>query len=214
MTDSPGTELVPFNYENHEIRTVLIDGEPWVVAKDVCDVLEIRTNDALNTLDDDEKGYEIVVSPGGPQQMAIVNEPGLYSLILRSRKPEAKKFKRWITHVVLPAMRRGELRVVSEPETLTYAPVPKPVELQVTQYQERAYNRRERKLNERGLHENRYTGEVTPLPGVVPEAEFEGTMDGIIQRRYRTAKRSSDHAYQTPAEFEKHAAWNDALGGE
>nr|WP_276561612.1 Bro-N domain-containing protein [Bacillus sonorensis] len=83
------------------------DGEPWFVAKDVCDVLEIKNNrDALSRLDDDEKGVALTDTLGGTQELTVVNEPGLYSLILRSRKPEAKQFKRWITHGVIPTIRK------------------------------------------------------------------------------------------------------------
>lgn len=102
------TEVMKYTYAEleAEIRVIERDGNPWFVAKDVCVVLGIRTNDALNSLDDDEKGYDIIVSLGGPQRMAIINEPGLYSLILRSRKPQAKEFKRWVTHEVLPTIRK------------------------------------------------------------------------------------------------------------
>jgi anti-repressor protein len=101
------TDLTVFSYSDIEIRTVVRDGEPWFVAADVCAVLEIRNNrDALAGLDDDEKGVATTDTPGGSQQVAVINEPGLYSLILRSRKPEAKAFKRWITHEVLPAIRK------------------------------------------------------------------------------------------------------------
>ena len=89
------------------VRIVERSGQPWFVARDVCDCLEIRTNDAANSLDEDEKGYESVVSLGGAQQTLIVSEPGLYSLILRSRKPEAKAFKRWLVHEVIPSIRRS-----------------------------------------------------------------------------------------------------------
>ena len=83
------------------------DETPWWVAKDICDVLEINNSrQALSYLDDDEKGVTTNDTPGGAQEMAIINEPGLYSLILRSRKPEAKAFKRWITHDVLPTIRK------------------------------------------------------------------------------------------------------------
>lgn len=83
------------------------NGEPWWVAKDVCEVLAIsNSRDALNRLDDDEKGVVITDTLGGPQEMAIINEAGLYSLILTSRKPEAKEFKRWVTHEVLPSIRK------------------------------------------------------------------------------------------------------------
>lgn len=98
-------------FENPEfgrVRVVEGDGEPWFVAKDVCECLDIQNvSDALNKgLDEDEKGVDIIYTPGGNQEMSIVSEPGLYSLILRSRKPEAKAFKRWITHDVLPAIRK------------------------------------------------------------------------------------------------------------
>lgn len=87
--------------------TVLIDGEPWLVAKDVCEVLGLAdTNRALAGLDDDEKGTHIMSTLGGNQQVSIINEAGLYSLTIRSRKPEAKLFKRWITHEALPTIRK------------------------------------------------------------------------------------------------------------
>ena len=83
------------------------DGNLWFVASDVCAALEISNNrDAIGSLDDDEKGVGITDTPGGRQKMAIITEPGLYSLVLRSRKPEAKLFKRWITHEVIPAIRK------------------------------------------------------------------------------------------------------------
>ncbi|WP_043843766.1 BRO family protein [Amycolatopsis taiwanensis] len=101
------TDLIPFEYSGRQVRTTTRDGEPWFVAADVCAVLGIRdTYDATRGLDDDEKGTETIRTPGGPQAVTIVSEPGLYSLILRSRKPEAKPFKRWVTHEVLPALRK------------------------------------------------------------------------------------------------------------
>jgi len=101
------TELIPFAYGDRPIRTVVIDGEPWFVAADVCAVLGIiNGRDALSSLDDDERGVATTDTPGGPQQVSIVNESGLYSLILRSRKPEARAFKRWITREVIPSIRR------------------------------------------------------------------------------------------------------------
>ena len=101
------SEIELFRYRDVQVRTVVIDGEPWFVAADVASVLGFRmASDALRTLDDDERGTHIVRTPGGDQQVSVVNEPGLYSLILRSRKPEAKAFKRWITHEVLPQIRR------------------------------------------------------------------------------------------------------------
>lgn len=95
-----------------DVRTVVREGEPWFVAADVCKALEIANpSDALSRLDTDEKmtldsteGHS--GKRGGAQSLNIINEPGLYSLVLGSRKPEARVFKRWITHEVIPAIRR------------------------------------------------------------------------------------------------------------
>lgn len=83
------------------------DGEPWFVAADVCTILSLgNPRSSLALLDDDERDVHSVDTPGGIQLVSIVNEPGLYSLILRSRKDEAKAFKRWITHEVIPTIRK------------------------------------------------------------------------------------------------------------
>lgn len=89
------------------VRALMRDGEPWFVAADVCKALEIANNrDALTRIDDDEKGVALADTLGGKQEVTIVNEPGLYSLVLGSRKPEAKVFKRWVTHEVIPSIRK------------------------------------------------------------------------------------------------------------
>lgn len=88
------------------VRVVMQDGEPWFVAKDVCDCLELDLASGARGLDDDEKGLHTMQTPGGAQEMSIISEAGLYSLILRSRKPEAKAFKRWVTHDILPSIRK------------------------------------------------------------------------------------------------------------
>ena len=100
-----------FQYEDHEVRVVQgEDGEPRFVAADVCAVLELgNVTEALRGLDEDERGSirnPEVTSTGGNPNLLTITESGLYSLVLRSRKPEAKRFKRWITHEVLPAIRR------------------------------------------------------------------------------------------------------------
>lgn len=90
------------------VRVVEKDGDPWFVAKDVCEALELdNVGQALSSLDDDEKNTIIINDgiPGNPNR-AIVSEPGIYSLILRSRKPEAKAFKRWLVHDVIPTIRK------------------------------------------------------------------------------------------------------------
>lgn len=98
-----------------KVRVVMQGEDPWFVAKDVCGCLEIgNSRDAVASLDDDEKGVGIIDTPGGKQEMSIVSEPGLYSLILRSRKPEAKAFKRWVTHEVIPSIRKHGLYATEE----------------------------------------------------------------------------------------------------
>jgi len=100
-------------YHDHPVRIIERDGEPWFVAKDVCDVLEIRNNrDAIVALPDDEKGVGNTDTLGGKQEIAIVNEPGLYRLIFKSRKKEAEQFKHWVLHEVLPAIRKTGAYVV------------------------------------------------------------------------------------------------------
>ena len=96
------------NVEFGPIRIIKRDGgELRFVARDVCACLGIgNTGDVIAALDDDEKGIDSIDTPGGRQEMSTVSEPGLYSLILRSRKPEAKRFKRWIVHEVLPSIRK------------------------------------------------------------------------------------------------------------
>lgn len=97
--------LQVFQYQGKDVRTVEQDGQTWWVLTDVCNVLDIK-NPArtASRLDSDEKGVTFMNTLGGSQAMTIINEPGLYSVILRSNKPEAKAFKRWITHEVLPTI--------------------------------------------------------------------------------------------------------------
>jgi len=110
-------QVIPFEYESNQIRVVQNnDGEPWWIASDICEILGLtNTTEALRALDQDEKST-LRISEGGPERN-IINEPGLYSLIMRSNKPGAKKFKRWITHDVLPTIRKTgkyEIKGMSE----------------------------------------------------------------------------------------------------
>lgn len=108
MSNKLEEKVFTFNENNKPIRVELVDGNPWFVAKDVCDALGIeKYRDALGRLDDDEKGCPVTVDTlGGPQKMSAVNESGLYNLIFQSRKPEAKKFRKWVTGEVLPSIRK------------------------------------------------------------------------------------------------------------
>lgn len=120
-------KIIPFDYHGNKVRSLLIDGEPWFVAKDVCEILEINNNrDAISRLDDDEKGVASTDTLGGSQEMSIVSESGLYSLTLGSKKPEAKPFKHWVTHEVIPSIRKHGAymtpdaieKVLSDPDTI------------------------------------------------------------------------------------------------
>ena len=100
-----------FNYGEIPVRTVLLDGEPWWVLADVCRVLDLKNpTHVANRLDDDEKqrlGFNPTSDVGlGHNGATVINESGLYKVILRSDKPEAKAFTRWVTHEVLPAIRK------------------------------------------------------------------------------------------------------------
>lgn len=103
------------NNEFGEIRTVTKNNEPWFIATDVCSALDIsNTSQALTRLDDDEKNTIILNEGIGNPNKSIVSEYGLYNLILASRKKEAKKFKRWITHEVIPTIRKHGAYMSSE----------------------------------------------------------------------------------------------------
>jgi prophage antirepressor-like protein len=110
---------IEFSFDGAAVRVVLVDGEPWWVAADVCGALAIANpRDALSRLDDDEKGVGLTDTLGGSQHLSIINESGLYSLILRSRKAEAKRFKKWVTAEVLPSIRKhgAYMMPAAEPE--------------------------------------------------------------------------------------------------
>lgn len=109
-------EVQLFNFENHEVRSLLVDDEPWFVGKDVAEILSYsNTRKALTDhVDDEDKmdGVTIRDSIGRNQKPVLINESGLYSLVLSSKLPSAKKFKRWVTSEVLPALRKtGQYQV-------------------------------------------------------------------------------------------------------
>lgn len=113
-------ELQIFNYNGSEVRTIQKDGEPWWVLKDVCEVLGLSSpHKVFDRLDEDEKGRNQIPTPGGEQEMTVVNESGLYNVILRSDKPEAKPFRKWVTSEVLPSIRKHGAYMT--PETLEQA---------------------------------------------------------------------------------------------
>lgn len=113
------TAITPFNFNEHAVRVIQIEDAPWFVATDVAESLGYKSpKDAASYLDDDEKGSAIVRTPGGDQKLTVINESGLYALVLRSRKPEARKFAKWVTSEVLPAIRKtGKYERTSLPYT-------------------------------------------------------------------------------------------------
>lgn len=104
-------------HEGHDVRVVMVDEAPWFVASDVCTVLGIiHAASSLRMLDEDEKGVHSMHTLGGAQSVSIVSESGLYALVLRSRKPEARQFRKWVTSEVLPAIRKnGRYEVQAAP---------------------------------------------------------------------------------------------------
>lgn len=107
------SNLSVFEFESNQIRIITIKGEPWFVAKDLCDVLGIsKHRDAISRLDDDERGSFKVDTLGGKQEMATVSESGMYALVLSSRKPEAKPFRKWVTAEVLTSIRKTGKRAL------------------------------------------------------------------------------------------------------
>lgn len=113
-------ELQIFNYNGNEVRTIQKDGEPWWVLKDVCNVLDLSdTNKTAERLDVDELTRIKFVTGGQNREMLCINESGLYNVILRSDKPEAKPFRKWVTSEVLPSIRKHGAYMT--PETLEQA---------------------------------------------------------------------------------------------
>ena len=106
--------IIAFNYEEQQVRTIEKNGEPWFVGKDVATILGYSdTADAVKKhVDPEDKGVGEMPTPGGKQRITLINESGLYSLILSSKLPTAKEFKRWVTSEVLPSIRKtGEYKI-------------------------------------------------------------------------------------------------------
>lgn len=117
-------QVIPFRFNNiTDVRTLLIDDQPWFVASDIAKALDYR--DAANlsrVLDDDERGTHIVSTPSGDQQMLVINESGLYHAIIKSRKPSAQAFRKWITAEVIPEIRKSG-KYEAAPKASAAAPI-------------------------------------------------------------------------------------------
>ena len=101
-------ELKQFNFENNQVRTLLINDEPWFVGKDVAEILEYQngSRDINRHVDEEDKRKVMLFDGNQDKETIIINESGLYSLILSSKMPNAKKFKHWVTSEVLPQIRK------------------------------------------------------------------------------------------------------------
>ena len=100
-------DLINFSYDGNQVRTINKNGEPWFVLKDVSEILGVQNHKDISArLDPDEKGVDSIDTLGGTQNMVTINESGLYNVILRSDKPEAKQFRKWVTSDVLPTIRK------------------------------------------------------------------------------------------------------------
>lgn len=111
------SDILPYDFEENLCRVVLIAGEPWWVANDVCRILGLSNpRKAVGDLEDDEKGVTISDTLGGRQEMNVISESGMFALIFKSRKPEARRFRKWVTGTVLPELRRtGRYTLHDEP---------------------------------------------------------------------------------------------------
>lgn len=118
------SNILPYDFEDNLVRVVLIAGDPWWVAGDVAKVLGYTEAAKMTrNLDDDEKGLHIVETLGGEQQLSVISESGLFAAVLKSRRPEAVKFRKWVTGTVLPELRRTGRYVLHEqdpPPTLPH----------------------------------------------------------------------------------------------
>lgn len=101
-------QTIPFRFQENELNVIQFNDDPWFIAKEVCDVLNLSdTSMATRSLDEDEKLIQTLFVSGQNRQVTLINESGLYSLILRSKKAEAKQFKKWVTSEVLPSIRKN-----------------------------------------------------------------------------------------------------------
>jgi prophage antirepressor-like protein len=174
-------DLRPFLFESERLVRTWTDenGDPWFVAADVCAALGVgNPRDALARLDEDEKGVVSTDTPGGVQTVNTVNEPGLYRLVFTSRKPVAERFKRWLAHEVLPAIRR----------TGRYAPESEPVSDPADQRLHLRLRQVELALRvhgEKAAHQMWIMLDLPVVPAMVSDPEsygWEATADGWQKR--------------------------------
>ena len=202
-----------FTYSGQQVRTVAIDGEPWFVAADVAAILDLgNPRSSLALLDDDERGVHTMDTLGGAQSVTVVNESGMYSLILRSRKDEARAFKRWVTHEVLPSIRKtgqfGSALPTNFAEALELAAV-KGRQIEALEAQAVADAPKIAAYNQLMDAEGFYTMEaVAKLGGMGRTTLFRNLRDaGVIQSGSRLPYQRYMHWFKITA-----ASWTDSQG--
>lgn len=131
MSTQLANQSANFSFDNHAIRTVILNGDPWFFASDVCSAIALD-NTAIRKLDDDEKDLHLTQTPGGMQEVSIISESGLYTIILRCRdaiKPGTipYRFRKWVTSEVLPQIRKtGSYALQSAPPAPVQPVTPQP----------------------------------------------------------------------------------------
>lgn len=125
MQNTQKNEVMPFNFDTHQVRVILLNNQPYFINKDICDLLGIiKPDKAIVKLHDSQKLMYSVSTSGQTRKMWLINESGLYSLLFKSRKVEAQRFQLWVTNEVLPSIRKtGTYSVVNPQMTLDLQPV-------------------------------------------------------------------------------------------
>lgn len=184
-----------FNFETHPIEVFQgDDGEPWFVGRQVCGALGLSHGRALARLDDDEKGMRLTQTPGGPQNVSVINEAGLYNLVLGSRKPETSRFRRWVTHEVLPTIQRTGSYVAPAPDGGWMRPDDMARHHGVAGRTIRSWVARgtlERMVSDGLVYVRKTASKSHPVPAVVHEGA-EGLMDTATRLAAREARLAQD----------------------
>lgn len=127
------SDMIPFSFASHEVRVVMLEQSPWWIAMDVSSVLDYSDAEAMTRRLDDDEVQNLQIVGFGPRGVTVINESGLYSAILGSRKPDSKKFKKWVTSEVLPAIRRTGSYSLGQPSVqLDYSRLAKLVAAELT----------------------------------------------------------------------------------
>jgi prophage antirepressor-like protein len=190
--------LLTAAFEGHNITIVGTPDQPWFVARDICNALGIVDTTSLRALDPEDKSTAICGTGGGNQHRVTVNESGMYSLILRSRKPEAKRFKRWVTSEVLPQIRKSGIYCEASAKALAATTEVKRLESRLRAYANWHKLRVQESVIVGSIGQS---GEVFVSKGngkFVPYGQEHNAFD-VIRGRFELAAVSSDPRLAVPA---------------